>query len=168
MEFHPVAFLLYFLIFNLGLRVVYPICSLLHELGHGTLALILGKGEVRIHSGSGKGKEFRLGRMVIVLVFSSSFQGFCEFSNQSLSNMKLALITLGGPMVSAVLSALFLWGLMNHGLSLPLRGLLAIFFYANLRIFLTSAIPSYHTAPANIPSGPSDGMRFLEFIRKEP
>jgi hypothetical protein len=164
MEFNPFEFLIYFLVFTLGLRAVYPFCSLMHEFGHAIPALLLTKGDVRIQSGIGDTSiAFKIGRLKIVPIFSAAYNGFCEFAQQGVSSRQLALITLGGPILSGVLTGISISCLINPWLLPLLRGICAIFFYANLRIFITSVIPAYHTIPRDAPVGASDGLRFLEF-----
>lgn len=166
MEFNPFEFLIYFLIFTLCLRAVYPICSLLHEMGHALPALLFTKDRVRVQSGIGEATvSFQLGRLKIVPIFSSAYNGFCEFSLQDLNSKQLALITLCGPIASGILAGISIACLINPWMIPILRGIFAIFFYANLRIFLTSIIPAYHTTPRNAPEGASDGLRFLEYMR---
>jgi hypothetical protein len=166
MEFNPFEFLIHFLLFTLGLRAIYPLCSLLHELGHAIPALLFTNDEVRIQSGIGEATLFfRIGRLKVTPIFSPAYNGFCDFSTTDLNHKKLALITLCGPILSGIFAALSLMCLVNPWLEPIVRGIAAIFFYANFRIFLTSMIPAYHASPRNTPEGPSDGLLFLQYMK---
>ena len=162
MPLDPVPFLLSFLIFSLVLKVVYPLCSFLHEAGHAIPALLFIKGDTRIEMTQGGGKEFRLGKLVLVWGLQGIHHGSCEFPVEGVPQYKIAMVVIGGPIVSGLLAVFSLWGLLYPAWPPLPRLALAVLFYANLRIFLTSIIPTVHKFPGMEEGIPSDGKRFLE------
>lgn len=164
MPLDPVMFLLCFLLFSLALKVVSPVCSFFHELGHALPAILFINGETRIKLVQGGGKEVRIGKLVIVYGWKGIQHGSCEFPIEGVTTLKIAMVVIGGPIISGLLAVFSLLGLLNPIWPPLPRLMLTVIFYANLRIFLTSVIPTVHKFPGIDGGVPSDGKRFLECL----
>jgi hypothetical protein len=166
MSLEPTNILLSFIIFHLSLKVLAPFFSLLHELGHAIPALMFTKGEVMVGLTLEGGKEFRVGRLIFSCRLRGTYHGSCEFPTEGVANRILALIVAGGPLFSSLLAVFSICGMLQTAWPPLPRLLLAAAGYANLRIFLTSAIPFVHKVPGSTEEVPSDGKRFLEYLQK--
>ncbi len=168
MEINPIDFLVGFILFNLALKVVYPLSGLLHELGHALPSLLLTKDPVRIRLGNSTDKPtIKLGRLEICLGPTTSFWGSCEFTSEGMSTARLIIITLGGPLTSLCLGALFLGWMFTSTLPWEIRLVTAVLFYANCRILLVSIIPQTFRAPNPHSQGVSDGLKILNLLSGE-
>ena len=165
MEISPLDFLIGFIVFNLALKVAYPISGLLHELGHALPSLLLTRDPVRIRLVNSADKPMiKLGSLEICLGPTTSFEGSCEFTSDGMSTARLITIALGGPLTSLCLSGLFLGYIFAMGLPWGIRLMAAVFFYANFRILLVSIIPRTFRAPSQQARGISDGLKILQLL----
>ncbi|MBT6959156.1 MAG: hypothetical protein HN996_12090 [Opitutae bacterium] len=168
MEITAVHFLVCFIIFNLLLKVVYPISGFLHEVGHAIAGLFLAKGsKISIRFGNyGNKPLIKLGNLNLYIGPTTSFWGYCEFESNKLSQGRLIAIALGGPLVSLVLILTNLWILFVRGQSMEAQFLAAIFFYANCRILIVSMTPRNFILPAPaMVKGESDGLKIIQLLK---
>jgi len=168
MEITAVDFLIVFIVFNLTLKIAYPLSGFMHELGHAIPGLILTKGSrIQIRFGQcGNRPVLKLGRFEACVGPTTSFWGSCEFDSQGLSARKLVAIALGGPVISLVLTCLTLWCLFDQTLATWSRFIAAVFFYANCRIFLVAALPRRFRPPVSVDmGGDSDGLKILQLLK---
>ena len=166
MEISPIDFLVGFILFNLALKVAYPISGLLHELGHALPSLLMTRDQVRIRLGNSRDNKTRMkiGRLEVCLSPTTSFWGSCEFTSEGMSTTRLIIITLGGPLTSLCLGGLFLGWMFTPTLPWEIRLVTAVLFYANCRILLVSIIPQTFHAPNPNPQGVSDGLKILNLL----
>ena len=168
MEITAVHFLVCFIIFNLLLKVIYPVSGFLHEAGHAIVGLFLAKGSrISIRFGNcGNRPQLKLGKIDLFIGPTTSFWGYCEFESNGLPTSRLIAIALGGPLVTLALTAANLWFLFALGQSLEAQFLAAIFFYANCRILIVSMIPRNFRLPASsMTKGESDGLKIIQLLK---
>ncbi len=168
MEITAVNFLVCFIIFNLLLKVVYPVSGFLHEAGHAIFGLFLAKGSrISIRFGNcGNKPLLKLGNIDLFIGPTASFWGYCEFESNGLSTSRLIAIALGGPLVTLTLTAANLWFLFALGQPMEAQFLAAVFFYANCRILIVSMTPRNFRVPASsMVEGESDGLKIIQLLK---
>ena len=168
MEITAVHFLVCFIIFNLLLKVIYPVSGFLHEAGHAIVGLFLAKGSrISIRFGNcGNRPLLKLGKIDLFIGPTTSFWGYCEFESNGLSTSRLIAIALGGPLVTLALTAANLWFLFALDQPMEAQFLAAAFFYANCRILVVSMTPRNFRAPASsMEEGESDGLKIIQLLK---
>jgi hypothetical protein len=168
MEITAVHFLVCFIIFNLLLKVVYPVSGFLHEAGHAIVGLFLAKGSrISIRIGNcGNRPLLKLGKIDVFIGPTTSFWGYCEFESNGLSTSRLIAIALGGPLVTLTLTVANLWFLFALDQPMEAQFLAAAFFYANCRILVVSMTPRNFRAPASsMVVGESDGLKIIRLLK---
>ena len=168
MEITAVNFLVCFIIFNLLLKVVYPVSGFLHEAGHAIFGLFLAKGSrISIRFGNcGNKPVLKLGKIDLFIGPTTGFWGYCEFESNGLSRNRLIAIALGGPLVTLSLTVANLWFLFALGQPLEAQFLSAVFFYANCRILVVSITPRDFRIPASsMVEGESDGLKIIRLLK---
>ena len=167
MEINPVDFLVCFILFNLLLKVGYPLSGFLHELGHGFTGLLLTrKSKVRIYFGRcGENPTLRFGRLCFHIGPTTHFHGTCEI-DADLPPRHVLLIAAAGPLISCALAIVSLQALFNASFPWGFRLIAGVLFYANCRLFISSAAPRMLDHPhVSGKSSPSDGLRILEILK---
>lgn len=88
--------------------VIVPLLTLLHELGHACMAIVLTKQRVLVQMGRRPAAvRLRLGKLDLHLRLSALPVGFYELSDwQRASRQQLAWIALAGPLTSLLMMAL--------------------------------------------------------------
>ena len=87
----------------LGVWVLRPIATFIHELGHALPALSFTKAEVAVRIGESFAKPLMaLGRFGFAWSFPSSFSGFTGYQRETLGKGALSGIILGGPIASGL------------------------------------------------------------------
>jgi hypothetical protein len=170
MEITAVHFLVCFIIFNLLLKVIYPVSGFLHEAGHAIVGLFLAKGSrISIRFGNcGNRPLLKLGKIDVFIGPTTSFWGYCEFESNGLSTSRLIAIALGGPLVTLTLTVANLWFLFALDQPMEAQFLAAAFFYANCRILVVSMTPRNFRAPASsMVVGESDGLKIIRLLKGE-
>ena len=150
----------------LGVWVLRPIATFIHELGHALPALSFTKAEVEVRIGESFAKPLMaLGRFGFAWSFRSSFSGFTGYQRETLGKGALSGIILGGPIASGL--ACGLGGLGTLSASDPIwRISAAAFLCANGIVFLRSAIPVTLRPTEQFPDGPpSDGLDLWKTLR---
>jgi hypothetical protein len=150
----------------LGVWVLRPIATFIHELGHALPALAFTKAEVEVRIGESFAKPLMaLGRFGFAWSFRSSFSGFTGYQRETLGKGALSGIILGGPIASGL--ACGLGGLGTLSASDPIwRISAAAFLCANGIVFLRSAIPVTLRPTEQFPDGPpSDGLDLWKTLR---
>jgi hypothetical protein len=149
------------------LLIAFPICVVVHELGHAIMILFLTNQKTVFQFGTkGVKREILLGRITIQLYFEPSALFFCRYRLEN----KLALsrsqdfgITVGGPLASLIfgMTSGVVWWLSY--IEDPWKGLALI----NLIIFLNTIIPGQYPEWQGAQAGiPSDGLQLLQLIRQ--
>lgn len=152
-----------FLIFYL---IVWPMTTLLHEIGHGLGAVVSSKAQAKIFLGNPDEKNtenFRLGRLHFHINWS--YIGYCYWGSE-LNKLQRVCTLVGGPAMSLLISvASFLFATnISTG---DIYSLLRATAMLNLFQFIITIIPI--TYPHWMPgySGhPSDGLQLLRLIRE--
>jgi hypothetical protein len=153
--------------FLLYLLIAFPICLVLHELGHATMILLLSKQKVAFQFGvNGTKREIQLGRLTILLYFEPSALFFCRYrleNKMELSKRQDFGITIGGPiasLLSAILCGVLWW--VSNGAD-PWTG----FTMINLAIFLNTSIPTQYPKWQGAQAGiPNDGLQLVQLLRQ--
>ena len=142
MEISPVDFLVCFIVFSLALKIAYPLSGFFHELGHACTALLVKKkAKIRIYLGRYREQPIvALGRLEIYVGPTSSFWGTCEVESE-LNSFQTVIITAAGPLVSLLLAVLGFVVLFDSSAIWELRALAGVFFYANTKQFIDTAVP---------------------------
>lgn len=167
-ELSPALCLLIFIVFGCLLRGFNPVAVFIHELGHALPALCLTKDTVTLRVGSALG-AMQLPitqRFVLSVHLSQGHMGFCHYNKSSLTTPCRIAVALGGPLASAcavLLSAFFL----IEPTMVPLTGkfFVVVFFYANLKLFVTSALPLVYRDSASGKPFISDCFDVITMIR---
>lgn len=153
------------LVFLLFYFLVIPISVLMHELGHGLGVIISSKSHAHIYLGNTneKNKEnFRLGRLHFHIIWS--YVGYCSLE-KILTNRQRVIALVGGPVMSLLMTLLFLLFTFNtsHG---DLRSLLWSTTTFNFLQFLVTIIPiTYPRWMLGYGGHPSDGLQLLRLLR---
>ncbi|MFN8444991.1 MAG: hypothetical protein U0175_29665 [Caldilineaceae bacterium] len=149
----------------LWLFIGFPVCLVLHEMGHALMILLLTKQRVTFQFGvRGTQREIRLGRLTIHFYFEpGTFLG-CRYHLEdvaALSKRQIFWITVGGPLASLLLAILcsVLWFTTNN--IDTWRGLVVI----NLIAFLYSSIPGYYAKWMGAQAGiANDGLQVVQLF----
>ncbi len=157
------SFIITFLIY---LLVGVPVCLMLHELGHACMILLLTQQKVTFQFGvRGTKREFRLGRLTILLYFEpSTFLGSRYYleNRAALARYQDFWITIGGPLSSLLFTVLcgVLWWALDGGD--PWEGLTLI----NLANFLWASIPQNYPEWQGAQAGiPNDALQLIQLQR---
>ncbi|WP_367989523.1 hypothetical protein AB2S62_20015 [Vibrio sp. NTOU-M3] len=147
----------------LGFLLVMPLAVLLHELGHVTPQLMAGhSAEIRLGSEKGS-KEFRLGKLKLLVVPFSMNVGFASIKRDVSKNLQI-LSLLMGPVVSLILCA-GLYLISRHELPYLTQYLVSFGMYFSLIQFLFTSIPIYYPSYFGAYEGmPSDCRQILELL----
>ncbi len=166
MEISPVDFLVCFILFSLALKIAYPLSGFFHELGHACAALLLKKkAKIRVYLGRhGEQPTGALGRLEIYAGPASSFWGTCEVESE-LNSFQTVIISAAGPLVSLLLAVLGFIVLFDSSAIWELRALAGVFFYANTKQFIVTAVPKELTHPHSPEEKSiSDGLKILNAL----
>ena len=152
----------------LGVWVLRPIATFIHELGHALPALTFTKAEVEVRIGESFAKPLtNAGRLGFAWSFRSSFTGFTGYPRETLSKAALSGIILGGPIASGVACGFGVLGTLSTTDPIWWRISAAAFLCANGIVFLRSAIPVTLRPTEQFPDGPpSDGLDLWETLRR--
>jgi len=146
--------------------VLMPVSTGLHEIGHAGMALLTTSQQVGFQLGArGKSWSVKLGRMKITCYFEpGAAYGRYQLEDKSALSYRQDLwITLGGPLMSLLLTILFGSLAWTSG-SAALWTMLLI---VNLLAFLNTAFPWTYPRWQGIQAGlPSDGRQILQLITK--
>jgi hypothetical protein len=149
------------------LLVAYPLCLVLHELGHASMILLLTKQKVTFQFGvRGAKREIRLGRLTILVYFEPSALFFCRYRLENKAELTKAQdigVTLGGPLSSLFFTIVcgVLWWASNG--ADPWIG----FTILNLFNFLNTIIPYHYPKWQGVQAGiPSDGLQLVQLLRQ--
>lgn len=166
MEISPVDFLVCFIVFSLALKIAYPLSGFFHELGHACTALLVKKkAKIRIYLGRYREQPIvALGRLEIYVGPTSSFWGTCEVESE-LNSFQTVIITAAGPLVSLLLAVLGFVVLFDSSAIWELRALAGVFFYANTKQFIDTAVPKELAHPHSPEEKSiSDGLKILNAL----
>ena len=161
----------------LGIWLLRPVATLLHEMGHAFPALLFTSSIVEVRVGSKaqslesppdtNAKDKRqtalrsLGRLHWSLSFRDSLQGFTGYDRNGMNRLSLLLVIAGGPLFSLLACALGAWLTLDL-LKLPeARVCSAAFLCVNMILFVRSFVP------VTLRGGePTDGLDFLRTLQK--
>ena len=156
--------------------MVFQFSTIIHELGHAILALLLTKEKVKITLGKlGKNNKnlgkISLGRLDIELKGFNPLIGLVNFEESNITNFKSIIILATGPIVSLVLGIILLFMSRNMGNKLLLETILLkeMFIFAGnyqLFTFISTSIPIiYPNWWIGYANRPSDGYQILNLIK---
>ena len=150
-----------------GVWMLRPVATIIHELGHTLPALAFTKTEVEVRIGESFAKPLRnAGRLGFACSFRSSFTGFTGYPRETLSKAALSGIIIGGPIASGVACGLGVLGTLSTTDPIWWRISSAAFLCANGIVFLRSAIPVTLQPTKQFPNGPpSDGLDLWQTLR---
>ena len=161
-----IRIIIYVVVYIIGM----PILTIIHELGHVTMALLFCKGEVGIIIGdSNLNNQIKLKRLRITFNGYKSIlglsSGFAPYKMAS-SNLKNILIFAGGPLASLGVSALMFITLYKAHLNYTeILILNALFWYSFGNFFMTIIPMKYNYYPYK--GCFSDGYRIMQFMGKK-
>lgn len=133
----------------------FPICILVHELGHAFFITLWGWKVTNIQVGWGD-TLIKIGKLSVNKMFFIG--GLCSYERPDhVSKIKKAFVHLGGVFFNALFIGVLYW--------------LSFFFkteYIGYLNFMNSLLILICLIPCNDPRGyPSDGKQFLRLLRKE-
>lgn len=146
--------------------IVWPMTTLLHEIGHGLGVIVTSKALAKIYLGNPDEKNtenFRLGRLHFHINWS--YTGYCYWGSELNKQQRICTL-LGGPAMSLLISiACFLFALIiSTG---DLHSLLRASAMLNLFQFIITIIPiTYPRWMSGYSGHPSDGLQLLRLIRE--
>ena len=151
----------------LGVWVLRPIATFIHELGHALPALAFTKAEVEVRIGESFEKPLtNFGSLGFAWSFRSSFTGFTGYQRSNLGKAPLSVIILGGPIASGLACGVGVLGTLSTTDPIWWRISAAAFLCANGIVFLRSAIPVTLRPTEQFPDGPpSDGLDLWKTLR---
>ena len=151
-----------------GVWVLRPIATFIHELGHALPALAFTKAEVEVRIGESFAKPLtNAGRLGFAWSFRSSFTGFTGYQRSNLGKAPLSGIILGGPIASGLACGVGGLGTLSATDPIWWRISAAAFLCANGIVFLRSAIPVTLRPTEQFPDGPpSDGLDLWKTLRR--
>jgi len=167
-ELRPEFCLLIFIAFGCLLKVCNPVAVFIHELGHALPALWLTKDKVTLRIGREYGgwQIPITRRCTLTLHMRQAHLGYCEYAKRSLPVIFRITVALGGPFASAcaVLASVIV---LVEPTWVPLTGkfLLVVFFYANLKLLITSTLPLVYRDHRSGKALVSDGFDIITMIR---
>lgn len=149
-----------------GMWLLRPLSTFLHELGHAFFAIWFTSGDVEVRVGKGRGKEFQLGdRLLVELSFGNGWQGYTRFSHDEITLLSRLLILLGGPIVTFMITSLTGFILFTQVLSVWLEVPLISWFCCNALAFFRAIIPMRLKPTDLFPEGPpSDGLQIVYLV----
>ena len=168
-ELSPEYWILIFAAFALLLKCCYPFAVLIHELGHALLAVCLTRELVIVHIGQGMaGMTFKIThRLNLILHLQQLHLGYCQYPKLSLTKWGRITVASAGPIASGLAITALATILLYPGnpITEPGQWLAIVFFYANLKIFVTSAIPMVYRDHSSGKAYVSDGLDILTTMR---
>lgn len=145
--------------------LIIPLCTLMHEVGHGIAAVSSSSATAHVHLGQLSDpdkRSFNIGRLHFHLKWS--YYGFCSTKGEMDKKQRIINI-IGGPFVSLVMA-------IGFGLLIPLvtnRDVQSLFSATATFCavsFLVTAIPiKYPRWMGSYYGHPSDGLKVLNLLR---
>lgn len=146
---------------------VIPLCTLMHEIGHGIATVLSSNATAQIHLGNVNDttkRNFKLGRLHFYLKWS--YYGFCSSKGVLGKNQKLVSL-IGGPLMSLLMVIIL-------GLVIPLVSfgdvqslMSSTAFFCGVQ-FLVTAIPvRYPRWMGSYYGQPSDGLQILTLLKEK-
>ena len=157
----------YFTIFA-TMFLVMPIYTLFHELGHAIFALLFTDDNVDIVIGESEAKigSLKLKRINICFHNLITYYGICccgEIKKESNKKLKRILISLGGPLVSAIFAGIGLLMCYYTSGSFINRIFNGITWSALIQLFMTIIPMKYKSGSYN--GMISDGKRIMNVLK---
>ena len=139
-----------------------------HEFGHAIFAIIFTKQEVKIRFGGILDKKIiKLGRLLIFLNGFNPSYGVVYWNAKSLSKYKNALICLGGPLFSLLLSLMILYFLKYNTYEYINQNMIKVLFISSVWQFIITIIPiKYPKFWGGYAGFNSDGLSALKYLLK--
>lgn len=145
--------------------VIFPICLLLHEVGHGIGVVLSSKSHAWIYLGNldeDRKSNFSIGKLHFHIHWA--YFGFCSWDD-SLNKRQKIFALAGGPVMSLLLACLFIlfMKVIYHTDFRPIINGIIIF---NIAAFFTAALPIRYPRWFGPLSGhPSDGLQLLHLLK---
>jgi hypothetical protein len=156
--------------------VVIPLLTLLHELGHAGMALLLSGSSVTVVLGDyhqiesvSRQWQFQAGRLRCVLQPFSGFSGFFLWSREDAPRLSRIAVNLAGPLTSLLVGLLAWWLIALSALeSFWLSQIVAGIRTAALLQFLGTIAPLRYPGWMGAYRGhPSDGLRVYHLLTSQ-
>ncbi len=153
----------------IGLIILRPFATFVHEIGHALSALFFTKEKVFIRVGDDeKGWKGEISRISWQFSFKKGNEGFTGYDKHSLSIISLASVILGGPCTSFCMAYLMGWLIFHHSLPIWIEVISVSWFCANALVFTRSIIPVKLKSTRCFPQGPpSDGLELKKIFFKK-
>ena len=150
-----------------GMWLLRPLVTLLHELGHALPAVLFSSGPVVVCVGRPKGDGLSICKCLrIEFSLRRGNEGCTEYTLECGKNWQKLLILIGGPfasILSCLISGYLLFG--SQATHLWVEVALVSWFCANGLVFIRSVIPMRLRPTESFPNGPqSDGLQILHII----
>lgn len=145
--------------------LIIPLCTLMHEIGHGIAAVSSSSATAHVHLGhlsEPDKRSFNIGRLHFHLKWS--YYGFCSTKGEMDKNQRIINL-IGGPLVSLVMAIVFgiLIPVVSNRDVQSLFSATAIFCAVS---FLVTAIPiKYPLWMGSYYGHSSDGLQVLYLLR---
>ncbi|MEG2290697.1 MAG: hypothetical protein RSA29_14835 [Clostridium sp.] len=148
--------------------LVFQLTTIMHEVGHAIPAIIFSKDIVNISLGVDRGntiKSLVIGKLTISLRTLNPFIGIVTWSDINISKNQKALITIGGPILSLVIS-IILFALTKKIQSELLKSILTFSAFCNFIQFIMTIIPIKYPKYYGAYAGHlSDGSKLISLLK---
>ena len=137
-----------------------------HEFGHAIFAIIFTEQEVKIRLGGSFDKKIlKIGRLLIYLNGFNPSYGVVYWNEKSLSKYKNALICLGGPLFSFLLSLMIWYFLVYNTYKYINQNMVkCIFVYSVWQFFITIIPIEYPKFWGAYAGFNSDGLNVFKYL----
>lgn len=147
--------------------IVGQFATISHEFGHAIPSLLFTKDNVKIAFGntSIKSKKIKFNRLFIEIGTFQPLLGTVEWSNDTLSKLKIIICSACGPMISLIIaiSLIYISGEIDDN---NLKKLISFSAYYHIWQFICTAIPIiYPKWWAGYGGYPSDGYNIISAIK---
>ena len=148
--------------------IVGQFATISHEFGHAIPALLFTNDDVKITIGNTviKSKKIKFNRLIIEIGTCQPFLGRVEWSNHTLSKLKIIICSACGPMISLIIAISFIYlsGEIDNSI---LKKLISFSAYYHIWQFICTAIPIiYPKWWFGYGGYPSDGYYIISAIKK--
>lgn len=147
--------------------LIIPLCTLMHEVGHGIAAVMSSRATAHVHLGrlsDPDKRRFNIGRLHFHLKWS--YYGFCSSKGEMDKKQRITNI-IGGPLVSLLMA-------IGFGLMLPLASnldvqtlLSATASFCAISFLVTAAPVKYPRWMGSYSGHPSDGLQVLHLLKEK-
>ena len=151
-----------------GLILLRPFATFVHEVGHIIPALLFTKQDVFIRVGQNGSKwNGKVGNILWEFNIMNGNEGFSGYDKASLNKVSLFIVISGGLLSSFSMACVTGWQIFGNHHAIWIEVFLVSWFCANALVFIRSVIPLRLKPTKSFPEGPpSDGLELKNLFFK--